>query len=109
MRRGNVVLIVAPGDIGKPRPAVIVQSDTLGDATTSVIVCPMSSEVAGLGRLRPTVEATPLSGLRARSQIMTDKIMALRRDRVRAVLGHLGNEQMAQLDRAMLVVLGLAE
>jgi mRNA interferase MazF len=109
VRRGDVVLIVAPGDIGKPRPAVVVQSDALGAATTSIIVCPMSSEVAGVGRLRPTIEAAPGSGLRARSQIMTDKITALRRDRVRGVLGRLDDEQMAQLDRAILIVLGLAE
>lgn len=108
MKRGDVVLMVAQGDMGKPRPGVIVQADELGDTTTSVVVCPMSSEVTELHRLRPVVEPTASNGLRLRSQIMTDKISALRRDRVRQVLGSLDTDASERLDGALLVVLGLA-
>jgi mRNA interferase MazF len=108
VKRGNVVLIVAPGDMGKPRPGIIVQADELGEATTSVLVCPMSSEVTELHRLRPVVEPTASNGLRLRSQIMTDKINALRRDRVRQVLGSLDVDASERLDGALLLVLGLA-
>ena len=38
VKRGNVV-IVAHGEFGRPRPAVVVQSDELGDATATVLVC----------------------------------------------------------------------
>lgn len=58
--------------------------------------------------IRPTVEANPTNGLRIRSQIMTDKLLTLRRDRVRRVLGKLDAKTSDQLDRALLVVLGLA-
>jgi mRNA interferase MazF len=68
----------------------------------------MSSEVTELHRLRPVVEPTASNGLRLRSQIMTDKINALRRDRIRQVLGSLDIEASEQLDSALLVVLGLA-
>jgi mRNA interferase MazF len=61
-----------------------------------------------LHRLRPVVEPTANNGLRLRSQIMTDKINALRRDRVRQVLGSLDDEASEQLDSALLLVLGLA-
>jgi mRNA interferase MazF len=108
VKRGDVVLVVAQGDMGKPRPGVIVQADELGDATTSVVVCPMSSEVTELHRLRPVVEPTVSNGLRLRSQIMTDKITALRRDRVWRVLGSLDTEASERLNGALLVVLGLA-
>jgi mRNA interferase MazF len=108
VKRGDVVLMVAQGDMGKPRPGVIVQADELGDATTSVVICPMSSEVTELHRLRPVVEPTASNGLRLRSQIMTDKISALRRDRVRQVLGSLDTDASERLDGALLVVLGLA-
>jgi mRNA interferase MazF len=108
VKRGDVVLLVAQGDMGKPRPGVIVQADELGDATTSVLVCPMSSEVTELHRLRPVVEPTANNGLRLRSQIMTDKINALRRDRVRQVLGALDADASERLDSALLLVLGLA-
>jgi mRNA interferase MazF len=108
LKRGDVVLVVAQGDIGKPRPGVIVQADELGRSTTSVLVCPMSSEVTAAHRLRPVVEPTASNGLRLRSQIMTDKINALRRDRVRQVLGSLDTDTSERLDSALLVVLGLA-
>jgi mRNA interferase MazF len=108
VKRGDVVLVVAQGEMGKPRPGVIVQADELGDTTNSVLVCPMSSDVTEFHRLRPVVEPTASNGLRLRSQIMTDKINALRRDRVRQVLGSLDTETSEHLDRALLVVLGLA-
>lgn len=81
MTRGDVVLLVASGDLGKPRPGVIVQADELGDVTTSVLICPMSSDLSEFRRTRPIVEPSPENGLRVRSQIMTDKLSALRRDR----------------------------
>jgi mRNA interferase MazF len=108
VKRGDVVLVVAQGDMGKPRPGVIVQADELGNTTTSILVCPMSSEVTELHRLRPIVEPTASNGLRLRSQIMTDKINALRRDRIRQVLGTLDTAASERLDSALLVVLGLA-
>jgi mRNA interferase MazF len=108
MKRGDIAVVVAPGDLGKPRPAVIVQADDLGHDTTTVLVCPLSSEVAPTGGLRPIVEPTIGNGLRVRSQIMTDKTTALRRDRVRRVLGRLDRSTQDQLDRALLIVLGLA-
>jgi mRNA interferase MazF len=108
VKRGDVVLLVAQGDMGKPRPGVIVQADELGDTTNSVLVCPMSSEVTEFHRLRPVIEPAASNGLRLRSQIMTDKINALRRDRVRQVLGSLDTDESERLDSALLVVLGLA-
>ena len=108
MKRGDVVLVVAPGDLGKPRPAIVVQADELGDATTTILVCPMSSKARETGRLRPIVELSPANGLKTRSQIMADKIVALRRDRVRRLLGRLDEPARGLLDRALLLVLGLA-
>jgi mRNA interferase MazF len=108
VKRGDVVLLVAQGDIGKPRPGVIVQADELGDTTNSILVCPMSSDISEFHRVRPVVEPSATNGLRLRSQIMTDKINALRRDRVRLVLGSLDEETSEQLNSALLMVLGLA-
>jgi mRNA interferase MazF len=108
VRRGDVVLVVAPGDLGKPRPGVIVQADELGDNTTTVLICPMSSEISATPKLRPVIEPTPANGLRVRSQIMADKVSPLRRDRVRRVVGRLDAPARDELDRALLIVLGLA-
>jgi mRNA interferase MazF len=53
------------------------------------------------------IDAKPSNGLRLRSQIMTDKMISLRYDRIRRVIGHIDRETSEQLDRALLVVLGL--
>ena len=108
MKRGDVVLLVAQGDLGKPRPGVIVQADELGDTTNSILVCPMSSDLSEFRMIRPVVEPSATNGLRLRSQIMTDKINALRRDRVRQVLGYLDDETTERLNSALLIALGLA-
>lgn len=109
MKRGDVVLIVAPGELGKPRPAVVVQADDLGPETTAVIVCPMSSEVRAAHYVRPVVEPSESNGIRVRSQIMTDKVVALPRTRIRRTIGRLDGSIGERLDRALLVVLGLAK
>jgi mRNA interferase MazF len=107
VKRGDVVLMVVPNELGRPRPGVIVQADVFKDLTT-VFVCPISSDIQPNFLLRPTIEAKPSNGLRLRSQIMTEKMVALRRDKVRRVIGRLDFETTQQLDRALLVVLGLA-
>ena len=107
MRRGDVVLILGPDEIGKPRPAVIVQADTLGPKTTAVILCPISSAEADTPHIRPAITPDETNGLRAPSHIMTEKIIALRRDRVRTVIGRLSEPDLLRLDEALLLVLGL--
>ena len=107
MKRGDIVLVVVPSELGRPRPGVIVQADEFKHLTT-VFVCPVSSDVQENLPLRPTIDAKPSNGLRVRSQIMTDKMVALRHDRVRRVIGRLDSDTTQQLDRALLVVLGLA-
>ena len=108
MKRGDVVLVVAQGDLRKPRLGVIVQADELGDSTTTVLICAMSSTIADTDLPRPIVEPTEKNGLRVRSQIMTDKLSALRRDRVLGVIGSLDAGASEQLNRALLLVIGLA-
>jgi mRNA interferase MazF len=110
LKRGDVVLMVVPGDLGRPRPGIIVQADELGAGTTTVLTCPLSSDVQSIPspRLRPVIEPAPGNGLRVPSQIMTDKLVALRRERVRRVIGTIDGETRSRLDTALLTVLGLA-
>ena len=107
MKRGDVALVVLQGELGKPRPGVIVQSDELG-ALSSLIVCPMSSYIGDVNnRMRPVVAPTTQNGLLVRTQIMTDKLNTLRRDRVKRVIGTLDSDACERLDSALLLVLGL--
>lgn len=108
MKRGDVVLAVVPSELGRPRPGVVVQADEYNEDLSTVFVCPISSDVREGLLLRPIVEPGPSNGLRLRSQIMTDKMISLRQDRVRQVIGQIDSETSQELDRALLVVLGLA-
>jgi mRNA interferase MazF len=108
VKRGDVVLVVVPSELGRPRPGVIVQANEFGDVLSTAFICPISSDVQEGLSLRPIIEANPSNGLRLRSQIMTDKMIALRRDRVRTVIGQIDADTSEQLDRALLLVLGLA-
>ncbi|MFD2182305.1 type II toxin-antitoxin system PemK/MazF family toxin [Rhodoplanes azumiensis] len=108
MKRGDLVLVVLSGDLGKPRPAVVVQADALGPDTNTVLVCPLTSDVTEDLPLRPTIRFSTQTGLVVQSQIMTDKIVAARRDRIRRPLGRLDSATVRDLNSALMVVLGLA-
>jgi mRNA interferase MazF len=109
VKRGDVVLAVVPSELGRPRPGVVVQADEFGEELSTVFICPISSDLQERLPLRPIIEAGPANGLRLRSQIMTDKMIALRNDRIRRVIGHIDTETSEFLDRALLLVLGLAQ
>ncbi len=109
MRRGDIVLVVLPGDYGKPRPAVVVQSDLLNaEDPPSYLVCPLTTMLTGHGDIRIPIEPTPATGLDAPSEVMVDKTSAAPRRRLRDVIGRLDAATMRAVDRALLLVLGFA-
>jgi mRNA interferase MazF len=109
MRRGDVVTVAAAGDYGKPRPAVIVQTDALPAEHSSVIVCQMTSEGDDAQDFRVAVEPSVQNGLRTRSQVMADKPVTIRRTRIGRKIGHLDASDIARLNIALAFVMGLAD
>jgi len=109
MQRGDLVTVAAAGDYGKPCPAVIVQTDAFPENHASVVVCQLTSELADAADFRVTIEPEPENGLRLKSQVMADKPVTIRRERIRQKIGHLGNQDMARLGIALAFVLGLAD
>lgn len=109
MRRGDLVTVAATGDYGKPRPAVIVQTDAFPDNHASVVVCQLTSELADAPDFRVTIDPKPENGLRFTSQVMADKPVTVRRERIGQKIGHLGNQDLARLNAALAFVLGLAD
>jgi mRNA interferase MazF len=104
-RRGDLVSVSLQGDYGKPRPALVVQSDLL-DALDSVVLCPVTSDLR-TAAFRVTVEPTTGNGLRVLSQVMVDKLSTLPRSKLSASFGRLEEERMKAVDRALLLVTGL--
>ena len=109
MRRGDVVTVAAAGDYGKPRPAVIVQSDAFPETHASVVVCQMTSDLADAPDFRITVEPSDDNGLKTRSQVMADKPTTVRRARIGGVIGHLAAGDLRRLNVALALVMGLAD
>lgn len=109
MKRGDVVTVAATGDYGKPRPAVIVQTDALPLEHGSVVVCQMTSDITDAPDFRVTIEPSEKNGLRARSQVMADKPVTIRRERVGRQIGHLEDKDIARLNVALAFVIGLAD
>jgi len=109
MRRGDVVTVATTGDYGKPRPAVIVQTDALRAAHASVVVCQMTSECSDAADFRVTIDPTAKNGLRVRSQVMADKPVTIRRERIGRLVGHLDDKDIGRLNIALAFVMDLAD
>lgn len=108
MRRGDIVTMAAPGDYGKPRPAVLIQSDLLNTDAQSVIVALMTSHLLDAPLLRLTVLPAADNGLKAASQVQVNRLLSLPTSRVGDVIGRLSDNQISELNRLLAVVIGLA-
>jgi mRNA interferase MazF len=106
MKRGDLVTIALQGDYGKPRPALIVQSD-LFDEHPSVTVLPVTGELRNAPLLRIQVEPDANNGLEKTSEIMVDKVQSVPRERIGEVFGHVSEEQMLAVGRSLAVFLGV--
>ncbi len=109
MRRGDIVTVAVNCDYGKPRPAVVVQSDALPEAHASVIVCQMTSILIVGSAFRVDVKSKAANGLSADSQIMVDKPVTVRSDRIGTLIGRLSLPEIASLNAALALVLGLSD
>ena len=102
MKRGDVVTVAARGPCsGKPRPAVVVQSDLFNPTHPSVTVALITSQLRDTPLFRPTLEPTPENRLSQRSQIMADKLVTVPRAATGTVIGALEPADRDQLDRAL--------
>jgi mRNA interferase MazF len=108
MRRGDVVSIAdRQGQFtGKPRPAVIVQSDFFAEANT-VVICPVSSENVEAPLVRFQIEPSGTLPLHRTSWIEVDMITTVHRNRVGRLIGRIADTDLVRLNGALAVFLGL--
>jgi mRNA interferase MazF len=107
MKRGDLVTVAISGDFGKPRPALIIQSDQFAD-TGTIAVLLISGTIVDAPLVRLTVAPTPSNGLRAPSQIMVDKAMSVKRERVGEPFGRIEDATMIAVNRSLALFLGFA-
>ena len=106
MRRGE--LWTAAGGkryAGKPRPVLIVQDDRF-DATSSITVCPLTSDPTAIPLMRVPVDPNVSNGLGAPSSIMVDKVTTMPRSKLGERIGKVSDADMLALSRGLLVFLG---
>jgi len=107
MRRGDLVTVVLQGPYGKPRPALVIQSDLFAQHP-SVTILPVTSELRATPLFRVAVTPSPDNGLRKPSQVMVDKAQSVPREKIGEVFGHLDDEGLLAVNRALAVFLGFA-
>lgn len=108
MKRGNVVTVAIQGDFGKPRPALVLQSDVFSDIHATVTVALISSEIVQAPIFRLDIGPSETNGLSRPSQVQIDKIMSIRSEKIGSVIGELNDVMMVQVNRALALWLGLA-
>ena len=106
MKRGDLVPVVLAGAYGKPRPALVIQSDLFAQLP-SVTILPVTTELRPIETFRIAVNPSPKNGLRAPSQIMVDKAYTIPRDQAGTPFGELEPRTMKAVDRSLTVFLGL--
>lgn len=106
MRRGDLVTVAAPGDYGKPRPALVIQSD-LFDELPGVTLCLVTSTLRNAPIFRITVDPSPANGLQHVSQIQIDKILTVARERIGGVIGRLDDATLLKVSRSLAVFIDL--
>lgn len=104
--RGDLVTIATQGDFGKPRPAVVIQSDQFGEHPT-VTVLPVTSTLVDAPLLRVTLQPTSTNGLEKPSQVMIDKALTLKREKLGAIFGRIDKQSMLEIDRCLAVFIGI--
>jgi mRNA interferase MazF len=108
MRRGQFVVVATSGDYGKPRPAIVVQSDLFAELP-SVVICPLTSTLRDdADQFRLEVRPSKRNGLRETSQIAIDKITAVPVAKIGGVIGEADRDLVLQVSRALTLFLGIA-
>lgn len=107
MKRGDIVSVVAPDAYGKPRPAVVIQSNLFSEHP-SVTILPVTSTLRDTPLFRLRLEPSPENGLHSTSDVMVDKITTVPRDRVGPVFCQLESHHIVSIERLIAVFLGIA-
>ena len=108
MKRGDIVIVTTAGEYGKPRPAVVVQSDSLRNVD-SVLVSLVSSTQRDAPLFRLFIEPLPSNGLKVKSQVMVEKTAAIPRAKCGKIIGRLDEGSMVALNSMISFVFGLAD
>ena len=102
MNRGSILIGRAPGDFtSKSRPYLVVQSDAISDVVPTLTVCPVTTTLIGIGRVRVPIARSEDNGLDHDSEVEVDRITTMRRTRFDARVGEAAAEVMNEVDASL--------
>jgi mRNA interferase MazF len=107
LKRGDIIAVAPPGEFGKPRPALVIQSN-LSLPGPTITFLPITSDLNRVPLIRIPVEPSATNGLLKPSEVMVDMIQTSSASRVGKIIGHLDRQNMQLVEAALLIHLGLA-
>ena len=108
MTRGDLVTIAMAGDFGKPRPALVIQANQFSEHGSATVL-PITSTLVAAPLLRVTLQPNAENGLQKPSQVMVDKTVTVKRDKLGHAFGRIDADALVQVERCLAVFLGIAK
>ena len=109
-KRGEIWLVAFDptigSEIGKTRPTVVLSNDRNNEFSETVTVLPVTSKTEKIYPFEAAIPAGP-SGLRVDSKAKADQIRTVAKARLVKRLGVLDDKRLAQIERAVLIHLGM--
>jgi len=99
--RGDLVVAVFPGDYGKPRPALVAQSNAFAELP-SITLLPLTSDLRDWPLFRIPIEPTEENGLRRHSHVMVDRATTVSRNKIGGIIGRLDVGTMRAVEAALM-------
>lgn len=106
MRRGDLISVAVTDHYGKPRPALVIQSDAF--PLNSVTILLVSSQLVEAPLFRISIEPDEENNLEKTSFVMIDKAMTIRREKAGSVFGHVDEITLRRVESSLAVFLGIA-
>jgi len=106
--RGDLVTIAIQGDFGKPRPALVIQANQFSEHSSATVL-PITGTLVAAPLLRVNLQPSAENGLQKQSQVMVDKAMTVKRDKMGPAFGHIDADALVEVERCLAVFLGIAK
>jgi mRNA interferase MazF len=107
LKRGDVVIVSAPGSYGKPRSSVVIQSDIFGGNGSLAVLLMTTKLRPDAPLIRYEILPTPANGLEEPTDVMIDKVFTVPRNRFGKRIGKLTPTQMSEITAELSVFLGM--
>lgn len=106
--RGDLATIAMQGEFGKPRPALMIQANLFNEQLSTTVL-PITSTLVAAPLLCVTVEQSAGNDLQKPSQVMVDKVMAVKRDKIGPAFERIEADVMVKVERSTAALLGIAK